>query len=836
MPAGNSKPPDRPGRRRRAPLVAVALAVMAGIVLDRGASDRALEWPGCGQWWLLSAVLLAAWLWLRSSGRHLTGSVVVLVAAASLAGGWHHWHWNLFSYDDLGRMATLEPYPCCIQAVANAAPERVAAPPESPYRAIPQGEKSQLLITVTRVRNGEHWQPAAGQCELIVDGHLLGVNAGDRVQVFGQFRAPSPARNPGQFDYALHLRADRQLAYVRSQSPDCVTLLQRGSPWNPARWVDNLRSSWQSRLWSALGPQRAPTAAALLLGARNSMPREAVDAFRVTGALHVLVVSGLHAGILMSLVFGLLGMGLLPRRQALLVAVAIVIFYAILTGAHPPVVRAAVLTVLACIGLWFDEQPFALNSLAIAALVVLGLNPADLFRTGPQLSFLCVTVLLWFVSVRWRRPLTPLEFLLRSCEPWYVRAMRWAVSRAGLAMLATLAVWIVSLPLLLESYHLVTPIAVLACVPVFLTVAASLVTGFALLVVGWIVPPLEGTLAAANGLCLDALDWLVNSTSHWPHAYSWSPAPAMWWIVGWYALAPVLLAAGGTRFGWRRTVQLAAVWIACGAAGGIVARSQPQQLEVTFLDVGHGVCAVVTTPEGATLLYDAGSLGSPHYATSTISEYLWSRGSRQIDAVVLSHADVDHFNAVPGLIDRFSIGRVFVSPHMLPPPNDTTNHSAPAELQRLLVSHSIPIEQVELGDRLTLDSVTVADVLYPDRLGSFGGDNSNSLVLVVESAGQRVMLPGDLESPGIDYVMDEPPADCDVLLAPHHGSRRSDPPGFAAWSTPEVVIVSGGPGTVDRNVQQSYQQLGAEVLFTAERGAISAKIDSAGFTISTYLP
>ncbi len=816
-------------------MVAVALAGMAGILLDRLASDHSVGWSSCGAWWLLSFALLGVWSWMRRTGHRLAGATV-LCAAAALAAGWHHWHWNLFETDEVGRMATLQPYPCCFEAVATGAPERVAAAPQSPYRAIPQGEKSQLLLQINRVRNGADWQAATGRCELIVDGHLLGVGAGDRVQVFGSFRDPSTARNPGQFDYALHMRADRELAFMRAGSPDCVTKLEQGSAWNPARWIDNLRSSWQSRLWSALGPQRAPTAAALLLGARNSMPREEVDAFRVTGALHVLVVSGLHAGILMSMVFGLLGMGLLPRRQALLVAVAIVLFYAVLTGAHPPVVRAAVLTVLACIGLWFDEQPFALNSLAIAAVVVLALNPADLFRTGPQLSFLCVTVLLWFVSVRWRQPLDPLQRLLRSCEPLPVRALRWAGSRAGLATLATLAVWVISLPLLLARYHLVTPIAILACVPLFLTVAASLVTGFALLVVGWLIPPLEGALAAANGLCLDALDGLVNSTSHWPHAYSWSPAPWTWWTVGWYMLAPLLLAAGGTRLGWRRTAQLAAAWIAIGAVPGIVERFEPRKLEVAFLDVGHGVCAVVTTPEGATLLCDAGSLGSPHHATSAISEYLWSRGIRHIDGIVLSHADVDHFNAVPGLVDRFAVGRVFVSPHMFPPPGDSTTRTAPAELQRLLTARHIPIEEIELGDRLTLDSVTHVDVLYPDQLGSFGGDNSNSLVLVIESAGQRVMLPGDLEAPGIDYVMDEPPTSCEILLAPHHGSRRSDPPGFAAWSTPEIVIVSGGPNTVDRNVQLSYQKAGAEVLYTAQRGAITAVVDADGVEISTFLP
>ena len=72
-----------------------------------------------------------------------------------------------------------------------------------------------------------------------------------------------------------------------------------------------------------------------------------------------------------------------------------------------------------------------------------------------------------------------------------------------------------------------------------------------------------------------------------------------------------------------------------------------------------------------------------------------------------------------------------------------------------------------------------------------GRDNANSILLAVEFAGRRILLPGDLESPGIERVMADPPLDCDVLLAPHHGSEQSDPPGFAAWCTPEWVVMSG---------------------------------------------
>jgi len=487
------------------------------------------------------------------------------------------------------------------------------------------------------------------------------------------------------------------------------------------------------------------------------------------------------------------------------------------------------------LALLIGVNPFAINSLAAAAIVVLTLNPANLFRTGPQLSFLCAAVLLWFSSVRWRPASTPLERLLHSVRPWYSRLIFRLGKSTGLVAGATLAVWLLSMPLLMQSYNIATPVAVLISPLLFPLVVATLLSGFAYLVGGWLLPFAEPALSVPCKWSVAALEALVTHASEIPGGYLWTPAPWGWWVFGWYALVAAALVPGGVRFGWRRTMQVAAVWVLVGALPAFVARLGNEPAKVAFLDVGHGVCTVVTTPDGGTLLYDAGSLGSPSFAADTISSYLWSRGIRAIDGIVLSHPDVDHFNALPGLADRFSIGRVFVSPMMFPRLLTDDDTSAPAELQRLLQSRGIPTEVVQMGNRLTIDSKTSALVLYPDRLGNLGSDNANSLVLAIELAGRKILLPGDLESPGIDHVMADIPYDCDLLLAPHHGSRRSDPPGFAAWSRPEWTIVSGGALQTSSQVTASYQQRGGKLLSTADFGAIEFEMHNDRLVAKPYV-
>jgi competence protein ComEC len=153
----------------------------------------------------------------------------------------------------------------------------------------------------------------------------------------------------------------------------------------------------------------------------------------------------------------------------------------------------------------------------------------------------------------------------------------------------------------------------------------------------------------------------------------------------------------------------------------------------------------------------------------------------------------------------------------------------------VLAERRVPLREIWMSDRLrTADASVSIDVLHPPKEGVLGRDNANSVMLAIEYAGRRMLLPGDLESPGIERVMADPPLDCDVLLAPHHGSEQSDPPGFAAWSSPEWVIMSGRRPARTLASQISYQQAGAAVLHTAFDGAVSCVLSAEGVRVERF--
>jgi competence protein ComEC len=278
-----------------------------------------------------------------------------------------------------------------------------------------------------------------------------------------------------------------------------------------------------------------------------------------------------------------------------------------------------------------------------------------------------------------------------------------------------------------------------------------------------------------------------------------------------------------------------AAWILVGLTPFMMRGWTRSGLDCTVVAVGHGECVLLQGPGGETLLYDAGGIGSPEYATQSIASVLWDRGITHIDGIVISHSDTDHYNAIPGLLERFSVGTVYVSPVMFRSLDDTDR--GPKVLLDAIHSAGVPIREIWSGDRLHVGPDVTVQVLHPPRKGVVGSDNANSVTLGVQYAGRRILLPGDLESPGIDDVMAEAPYDCDLLLAPHHGSRRSDPPGFSAWSTPEWVVLSGGGGEQAAPVIHTYEEAGAGVFVTNEVGAVQFKVKpDSQLQIATFRP
>jgi competence protein ComEC len=330
-----------------------------------------------------------------------------------------------------------------------------------------------------------------------------------------------------------------------------------------------------------------------------------------------------------------------------------------------------------------------------------------------------------------------------------------------------LLIWLAITPLAAARYQMLSLAGLLLGPPLVVLTTIALFAGFVLLSAGTIGFPAMGPLALLVQGSLAVSEFLVDAADRIPYSHIYIGTIGDWWLWLFYLGLLVVLTQEPLRRLWRWAGIAGLGWLCVGLAAG-AARLPSDELHCTFLAVGHGGCTVIETPDGRALLYDAGSLTGPDVTRRQIAPFLWHRGIRRIDEVIVSHADLDHFNGIIDLLDRFAIGQVTYTPSFADKPTTAVQH-----VLGILHERGIPIRIVKAGDRLSAGEVAL-EVLHPPSAGPDGNENARSLVLLVRHAGHAILLTGDLEGVGLQRVLGEiPPHRVQVMMAPHHGSPRT---------------------------------------------------------------
>jgi competence protein ComEC len=396
-----------------------------------------------------------------------------------------------------------------------------------------------------------------------------------------------------------------------------------------------------------------------------------------------------------------------------------------------------------------------------------------------------------------------------------------------MSYLITLIITIVLLPLIASRYHLVSLAGLVIGPPVVLLTSIALLCGFLLIPVAMVSSALAFPLAWLTHWSLFACEYLVAKADRIPFGHWYVADVGDWWLIGFYGLLLALLAFQTLGHYWRILAVCGLGWLCLGFAIGS-SRRVGDELRCTFLAVGHGGCTVLELPDGRVLLYDTGSLGGPDVTRRQIAPFLWYRGIRRIDEVFLSHADLDHFNGLPSLLDRFAVGQVTCTPTFSEKPTAGVRFTL-AELER----QRVPVRIVTAGDRLAAGDVDI-EVIHPPPVGPDGNENARSMVLLVRHAGHSLLLTGDLEGPGLERVLGMEFPSIDILMAPHHGSRTSNTPALAAWARPKLVVSCEGLPRGLTRAPEPYTPVGVRFLGTWPNGAVTVRSHSTGLIVQTY--
>ena len=792
---------------RWAPLSPLVAAVCLGIVGDR------FSMPLDTRIWV-EVILGCGVVAILTFRRERISSLAIIAAFWAIGGGWHHYWWTDRDRDDLSLSVTETPRSAWVRGVVRDAPG-VRRGDRNPYGAGSEFEpgdrgrpRTRFLIDLTAISDGRQWHPVSGRASVIVLGDRGDIRAGEAIEAVGQLATFPEPLNPGEFDYRGFLRGQGVDLRLTVDDPAGLEVNPELRPGAFIAGLGKLRAWSRAQLVDRLDPGIEPLASAFLLGQRDRVEPEINDAFARTGTTHLLAISGLHLQVLalaMLLVARAIG---LPRRTSYLTVGIMTIAYAVLVGPAPSVVRSTVMTVTFCVAAVLERSLRPANTLALAALVTLAFNPVYLFDVGCQLSFLAIAVLLWLVlpssalvrrvfgSIRGRfyGPLLPLDELERKFQPLWRHRVRaigaWVVN----GIVASTVVWLAALPLVALRFHIVSPISILLNLPLIPITSAALLFGGLGLGLSAIWGPLGGPASWIAGWLLEITQSVVlwGVEQSWGHRFVAGPS-GEWAMIFYAALGLGIIATTAAA----RTSQIGrlsrygpwcflTMWVSLRLILALVpARSAIPEAEV--LAVGHGLAVLIRTPEGQTFLYDCGRMGDPTVGRRIIAPALWSQGIDRIDTVILSHADQDHYNGLPDLLDRFSIGSLRIPPGFGGPAN-------PGAVQIIRSVRSRGIAVLTTSAPETWESAGVHfSVLHPPS-GWYpeSSDNARSLVLDIAYRDRHLLLTGDLEQLGLVELMahpsPEPPPD--VLLAPHHGGKSANPPSFYRWANPRSVVVS----------------------------------------------
>ncbi len=753
--------------------------------------------------------------------------------------------------------------------------------------------------------------------EVAREYQALALHHGARVRVMTTLEREDNYRSPGVMPFTEYLEREGYDATGIIKSPLLVERLDDERVFLPLAWVYEWRAHLQQEFSRIFSAETAGVVDAALLGNPYNISAGAAQRFRSGGTFHILVISGLQIAFVAGLALILVRRITRRKFLQFLMAGTFLWAYTIAVGAQPSVARAALMFTLAAFAPIVARRSNSLNSISGAALLLLIWNPATLFDPSFQLTFLsvlsivcvAVPVLRNMQRVGAWQPTTDTPYP-PDCQPWFRRLSemlfwsernwraematsnvsyrlykaplastleRFKVQRLLRFVLAAVvisaSVQVVLLPAMILYFHRVSIASLVLNIVVGILMAivalAALAAVLASHVSSALAWPLIFATEKANWLMIHLVDPFSRlglasfRLTHYHGKAAAIYAIYLAFVAGvvlamrrWDPLRPSFIQTRADFYRNARTVlgALTALTVLVIIFHPLSATAADGKLHIDFLDVGQGDSALITTPEGVTVLIDGGGRPNIDWKGATgededepfqrearsvgervVSEFLWSRGLDSVDYVIATHADADHIDGLIDVMRNFKVRTAIVA--RTPPDNvEFTRFAATAKEMH------VPVEIISAGDRIRLSDVEF-DVLWPPASPDPNAPsrNNDSIVLRTRFGQKRFLFTGDVEKEAeaalVNAAVD---LRTDIVKVAHHGSRTSSTAPFVNNTRAPLAIISVGRTSIfghpNKEVVERWRASGAQVMTTGEKGTISVVTDGRDWKVSVFVP
>jgi competence protein ComEC len=712
------------------------------------------------------------------------------------------------------------------------------------YRTSQRSEdKTVIYLRAEGISRGDGTAPLAGKARITIRDPAVSLRYGYRVRLHAKLYRPRNFRNPGSFDYEGYLRRKGILVTGYVRDGDQVQILSREAGNPLLHLCDRWREGIEQFLDAHTSPPGRGFLKALLIGERGEITPEIREPFIAAGAIHILAISGLHLGIIVTLIFfaikGILRLServLLRydiRKIAALATFPPLLAYILITGFPISTIRAGIMASCFLASILIDRHRNTLNTLTFAAFIILLASPTSLWDPSFQLSFSSVLGIIILTPPLYRLlfPEDPLTVLTRRHEG---RFKRWIV----LSLIASFAAIVVTFPIVAFHFHRISTMGLVS------NAIIIPIVGFGILPLGLLSLPLIPAFPSWGSLLVQAAAALAHGgiqtmelIASLPFAARYLPGPTTLEMILFYGFIASLLWLKRQpikKLALALILVLALLDLSYWGLRGYTAN----RLRATFLDVGQGDCALVEFPRGRRMLIDGGGLyGDFDVGENVIAPFLWKQRILQVDYLVVSHPEPDHYKGLTFIARNFH-PREFWHNGM------TSKAATYEELLKVINDKGITMVKVEDGftrsiGEAQVEAIHPAEGWFPGGERKKGWANNNSLVLKIVFGDHNVLFTGDIEGEAESRLLrDDKKLEAQVLKVPHHGSKTSSTYYFVKEVSPQYAVFPVGYKNIfhlpSKRVVRRYEESGCQILRTDLDGAITIASDGEKLEVKTY--